>query len=93
MTARNGFGADAPKIATREELLRLRQQRSTPEAKPHLRPDSSVTPQVAKMEAQTKEQRIRYLESRLDRAGKQAETDHTFSRLEGYAQTDFDRSS
>lgn len=78
-------------IATRAELLQRLAERATPAPELNLTPDRSTSLTVNTQAEAGNESRLVYLKSRLDRAGRELESDHVFSRLGGHARVDFDR--
>lgn len=80
-----------PKIATQAELDQRRAERATPSNDYHMTPHGWETHALKTQTAQANEQRITFLERRLERASTRVETDHSFARLHGHARADFGR--
>lgn len=78
-------------IATHAELKAALAQRAAPEANHNLTPDRRTALTVNSEVATEREKRIAFLRERLDQAGQQVQTDHSFARLKGHARADFDR--
>ena len=82
---------ESPRIATQAELLMRLRKRDAPRASLELRPDGQTVASVHRKIADENEKRLRELKQSLDTARAKTETDHTFSRLEGFPSAQFDR--
>ena len=91
MSAANGLSTPTPSISTAEELNRLKESRSAPIIEKQLTPNGYDATQVQRDTNILNEQRINYLENRLDRAKETLLNEHGISNVRGQAWADFGR--
>lgn len=83
------LSAAPPAISTREEFIRLQQQRATPADELNLTPDRSTALTVNSSVERENETRLQFLGARLEAASHDMQRDHALAALEGKAQVDF----
>ena len=80
-----------PRIATKAELDRLKENRPVPAPELDLSPDGPIAVDLKEQIADANEDRINELQERLQRLRDGADREFSFAQERGHAKADFDR--